>query len=62
MTYRIIVEPTAVREIGSAVRWKTENASPTLAAHWYNGLIKKIETLHCLPPASLPLPFHGRKR
>jgi plasmid stabilization system protein ParE len=49
MTYRVIVEPTAEREIRSAVRWKTENASPTAAARWYNGLIKKIETLHRLP-------------
>jgi plasmid stabilization system protein ParE len=52
MTYRIVIEPTAEREIRSAVRWKTENASPTIAARWYNGLIKKIETLsrhpsHC---------------
>ena len=30
MTYRIVVEPTAEREIRSAVRWKTENASPAV--------------------------------
>ena len=41
MTYRIIVEPTAEREIRSAVRWKTENASLIVAARWYNGLIRK---------------------
>ena len=34
MTYRIIIEPTAEREIRSAVRWKTENASPTDAARY----------------------------
>ena len=45
MTYRIVVEPTAEREIRSAVRWKTENASPAVAARWYNGLVKKIDTL-----------------
>ena len=28
MTYRIIIEPTAEREIRSAVRWKTEHAPP----------------------------------
>jgi len=42
MTYRIIIEPTAEREIRSAVRWKSENASPTIAARWYNGLLKKL--------------------
>jgi plasmid stabilization system protein ParE len=49
MTYRLIIEPTAEREIRSAVRWKTENASPTVAARWYNGLIQKIETLRRHP-------------
>ena len=49
MTYRIIIEPTAEREIRSAVRWKTENASPTVAARWYNGLIQKIDTLRRRP-------------
>jgi plasmid stabilization system protein ParE len=49
MTYRIVIEPTAEREIRSAVRWKTENASPTVAARWYNGLIKKIDTLRRHP-------------
>ena len=49
MTYRIVVEPTAEREIRSAVRWKTENASPAVAARWYNGLVKKIDTLRRHP-------------
>ena len=49
MTYRIIIEPTAEREIRSAVRWKTENASPAVAARWYNGVIQKIETLRRHP-------------
>ena len=49
MTYRIVIEPTAEWEIRSAVRWKTENASPTVAARWYNGLIRKIETLRHHP-------------
>jgi plasmid stabilization system protein ParE len=49
MIYRIVIEPTAEREIRSAVRWKTENASPTSAARWYNGLIKKIDTLRRYP-------------
>ena len=49
MTYRIVVEPTAEREIRSAVRWKTENASPAVAARWYHGLVKKIDTLRRHP-------------
>jgi plasmid stabilization system protein ParE len=49
MTYRIIIEPTAKRDIRAAVRWKTQHASPTVAARWYNGLIKKIGTLHRHP-------------
>ena len=36
MTYRIIIEPTAEREIRAAIRWKTQHASPTVAARWYN--------------------------
>ena len=32
MTFRIIIEPTAEREIRSTVRWKSEYASPTVAA------------------------------
>jgi plasmid stabilization system protein ParE len=49
MIYRIVIESTAEREIRSAVRWKTENASPTVAARWYNGLIQKINTLRRHP-------------
>src|SRR5215831_6006394 len=40
MTYRIIIESTAEREIRSAVRWKLEHASRAVAARWYDGLIK----------------------
>ncbi len=49
MTYRIIIEPTAEREIRAAVRWKTQHASPTVAAWWYNGPITKIGALHRHP-------------
>jgi len=37
MTYRIIIEPMAEREIRSAVHWKTEHASPTVAAVFFRG-------------------------
>ena len=49
MKYGIVVEPTAEREIRSALRWMTDNASPTVAARWYNGLIKRIDTLRRHP-------------
>ena len=54
MTLRIVIEPTAEREIRAAVRWKTEHASPTVAARWYNGLLKKIDTLR-RDPSRCPL-------
>jgi hypothetical protein len=49
MTYRITIEATAEREIRAIVRWKTRNASPTVAARWYNGLLKKVGTLRTHP-------------
>jgi hypothetical protein len=33
----------------SAVRWKTENTCPAVAARWHNGLIQKISTLRRQP-------------
>ena len=54
MTYRVIIEPTAEMEIRSAVRWITEHQSPTSAAKWYNGLLKKVATLKT-HPARCPL-------
>ena len=45
MIYRIIIEPTAEQGIRDAVRWKTARVSPALAARWYNGLLKKVDTL-----------------
>jgi plasmid stabilization system protein ParE len=49
MTYRIIIEPTAGREIRSAVRWRAQNSSREVAARWYNGFIKKIDNLRSRP-------------
>ena len=60
MTYRIIIEPTAEREIRSTVRWMTENASLAVAARWYNGLIRKIETLRH-NPSRCPLATESEK-
>ena len=60
MIYRVIIEPTAAREIRSAVRWKTKNSSPTLAARWYNGLIQSIDSLR-RHPNQCPLAFEDDK-
>ncbi len=49
MTYRVLIEPTAAAGIRSATAWYTRNASPAVAARWYNGLIKKIDTLRKSP-------------
>ena len=60
MNYRVIVEPTAEREIRSAAGWMIENASTTVAARWYNGLLKKIDTLH-RHPSRCPLAAENDK-
>jgi plasmid stabilization system protein ParE len=49
MTYRVIIEPTAERGIRTAVRWIAGNASEKTAARWYNGLLRKINTLKTHP-------------
>ena len=49
MTYRVVIEPSAEREIRATVRWKAMNASPASAARWYNGLRRQIDTLRSHP-------------
>lgn len=49
MTYRVIIEPTAERGIRDAVRWITGRFSPKMATRWYNGLIKKVDSLKSQP-------------
>jgi plasmid stabilization system protein ParE len=60
MTYRIIIEPSAEREIRSRVRWKTENASRAVAARWLKGLIERMDTLR-RHPARCPLAAEDEK-
>ena len=74
MNDRIAIEATAEREIRSIVRWKTQNASASVAARWYNGLIKKIGVLRTHPgrcpiaeendkfPIEIRELLHGRRR
>jgi plasmid stabilization system protein ParE len=54
MTYRVFIEPTAEREIRSAVLWMADNTSRAAAARWYDGLTKKIDSL-CHRPFRCPL-------
>lgn len=49
MTYRVIIEPTAERGIRESVQWITAQASPAVAAAWFNGLIRKVDTLRSHP-------------
>ena len=60
MTYQIAIEATAERQIRAIVRWKTQNASPTVAARWYNGLLKKVATLRT-HPARCPIAAENDK-
>lgn len=60
MTYRVLIEPTAERGIREAIRWITGQASPTAAARWYNGRIRKVETL-ANHPARCPLAAENDK-
>jgi hypothetical protein len=45
MTYRIVVEPAAERELRSAVRWRIKDASAAVAAEQEHGLNQKIDML-----------------
>jgi plasmid stabilization system protein ParE len=50
MTFRVIIEPRAEREILEAVRWKLERSkSPASVLRWSNGLRAKIATLKKSP-------------
>src|SRR5260370_18121628 len=59
MTYRVIIEPSAEREIRSAMHWIIDHKSLAAAAKWYAGLIKKNGHTHNL---SQTLPACGRER
>lgn len=60
MIYRIIIEPTAEHGIRDAVRWKTADVSSAVAAKWYNGLLKKVDTLKT-HPSRCPLAAENAK-
>ncbi len=49
MTYHVVIEPTAAAEIRGAVRWITENRSPSAAARWYIALQAKVSSLESRP-------------
>jgi plasmid stabilization system protein ParE len=50
MTYRVLVQPRAEREIRAAARWiEDQSRSPARALRWVRGLRAKIETLKTYP-------------
>ena len=50
MTYRVVFQPRAVRDIGGAAQWIEDQAkSPAKALKWVRSIRKKIETLKATP-------------
>lgn len=50
MTYRVIVEPRAVRDLWAAAEWiAKQSKSPATALRWVRGIRAKIETLRRTP-------------
>jgi plasmid stabilization system protein ParE len=50
MTYRIIVEPRAVRDLWAAAEWiETQAKSSATALRWVRGIRREIETLRECP-------------
>ncbi len=50
MTYRVILQPRAERDIRHVARWKLERAkSPESALRWVRSLRAKIDTLKASP-------------
>jgi plasmid stabilization system protein ParE len=50
VTYRVVIQPRAEREIRDAARWiRDRSKSPATALRWVRGLRAKIETLGSIP-------------
>jgi plasmid stabilization system protein ParE len=50
MTYRVIVQPRAERDIRDAARWiREQSKSPATALRWVRGIRAKIDTLKASP-------------
>jgi plasmid stabilization system protein ParE len=50
MTYRLVLQPRAEREIRAAVRWiEVQSKSPAKALRWARSLRAKIDTLKARP-------------
>lgn len=50
MTYRVIIQPRAEREIRDVALWiRDQSRSPTAALRWARGIRAKIETLKDAP-------------
>lgn len=60
MKYRVILTATAERGLREAIRWLSHQTSPGVIARWYDGLIRKVETLQT-HPARCPLAVENEK-
>jgi plasmid stabilization system protein ParE len=50
MTYRVIIQPGAERDIWAAARWiEDQSKSPAKALRWARGVRAKLETLKATP-------------
>ncbi len=44
-----MIQPSAASGLREGVRWLTRNHSPQVAAYWFNGIIRAIDTLKTSP-------------
>jgi plasmid stabilization system protein ParE len=50
MTFRVVIQPRAQRDIWAAARWiEEQSASPAKALRWARGIRAKIDTLKTQP-------------
>ena len=50
MTYRVILQPRAERDLWAAARWiAAQSRSPTRALQWIRGIRARIDTLQANP-------------
>lgn len=65
MTYRVIIQPEAERDIRQAAAWiREQTRSPAPALHWVRGLRAAIETLASHPlrcPVDPDSEFYGEE-
>jgi plasmid stabilization system protein ParE len=56
MSYTIIIQPRALRDIEETFRWIANNVSPNIATQWYEELQMAIVSLQEFPNRCSPAP------